>query len=70
MNGRVLVLQPKIGGEAHAILDLLPLVDIDPDAPGERVPVFRGGAPAAYADSLQSGDIVQISLKSTAAAEE
>ncbi len=67
LNGRVLVLPPKIGGEHHCIADLLPLVDIDPDAPGARVSVFRNGGPSGYGDGLQNGDSVEVAPKNTAA---
>ncbi|MDL2252572.1 pilus assembly protein PilM [Ruminococcaceae bacterium OttesenSCG-928-I18] len=60
LNGRMVVLPPKAGGSSHFLLDMLPLVDIDPNNPRGKVLIRRNGAEAAYLDELVSGDSVEI----------
>ncbi len=60
LNGRTVMLPPKAGGSSHFLLDMLPLVDIDPANPKGKVLIRRNGADAAYLDELMSGDRVEI----------
>ncbi len=60
LNGRTVVLPPKAGGSPHFLLDMLPLVDIDPSNPKGKVLIRRNGTDAAYLEELVTGDQVEI----------
>ncbi len=60
LNGRRLALPPKIGGGAHTLADMLPLVDIDPANTEGRLLLQVNGTAGAIADVLKNDDDISI----------
>lgn len=60
LNGKNLVLPPKPGGEPHTLIDLLPLIDIDPANPKGKLVLEINKQGAGYLDELKTGDAVII----------
>ncbi len=60
LNGKNIVLPPKADKSQHTVLDLLPLLDIDPSSPKGWVQIECNGKQAGYLDVLQIGDTVEI----------
>ncbi len=63
LNGKTIILPPKADKTAHTMLDLLPLIDIDPENPKGWVQIQKNGHEASYLEAIQSGDLIEIGWK-------
>ncbi len=63
LNGRTVELPPKADKSAHTLLDLLPLMDIDPQNPKGWAQIQKNGRDAGYLETLAVADVVEIVWK-------